>query len=220
MTATSPANWSEVVTGDVGVARWGPLVISTDIDDAAIAVLRMWMPTHVRQLVKERKLDFTLTPPRQYDTVLVPQELLDNILPATVAQTTRMAATEGGMAKPYDGDWRLDIQTVVRGPRGGRTRYIASLYEGCTRRLMVQHAHESPIDWIHYLGMRFQEVPGDATRGRYLLSAISSFQVRTTEIVDPTAGPDEPDQPEYIDEPFATSRHIDVGPGRSPWTSE
>ena len=66
---------------------------------------------------------------------------------------------------------------------------------------MLDRAHESPLDWIRYYGMEFEEIPGDRTRGRYLLRAISHWQVRTDVIV--ANGPRD-------DEPEVRRHHIEV----------
>lgn len=179
--------WSDALAPEE--EEWGPLVLSTDVDDAALAVLREWMPRYLDRLGAERDLGFELEHPREYDTAFVPEELLDNKVPACIVETARMEATRGGQARTYEGTWRTDVRCVVRGKRGAHTRHLASLHEGAARRLMVQFAHKPPLNWIKYIGMRFEEVPGDRTRGRYLLCAVSSFQVITTEIVDPTGGP-------------------------------
>jgi hypothetical protein len=195
---------------DTGRAKWGPLVASTDVDDAVVAVLREWLPTHLRRETEYRGLDFPLTPPRQYDTALVPDELLDNMLPACVAETATMQATAGGVARTYQGEWQTMVYNVVRGKRGRFTRRLASLYEAATRRCLVQHRPGVPLDWIHYQGMRLEQIPGDRTGGRYLLAGVSIFRVRTHAIVDPDARPDLPDRDDYRPWPDVVTADVEV----------
>ena len=194
-------------------SSWGPLVIGPDVDDAVVALLRRWMGDYCDVLVTQRELDFELEHPRSYETAFVPEELLDHMVPGCIVETARLQApsgdsrrrgqgVRGGIANiTYEGDWRTDISLVVRGQRGAHTRLLAGLYEGAARRVMLDRAHGTPLDWHRYLGMEFEEIPGDRTRGRYLLRAISHWQIRTDEIV--RTGPRQP-------EPEAISTHVDV----------
>lgn len=193
---------------ETGIARWGPLVVSADVDDAIIAVAQRWFRTHLRRLREERGVELQV--PREWAITMTDSELLDHPVPALVSQTAQMTAAQGGMAKLYDGVWRTDVSVTVRGRDPRETRRTASLYEGVVRRLIVQHAHIPPIDWIHFIGMTLSEVPGDERAGRYLLKATSSFEVRSHGIVDPTAGPDIPDADEYVDEPLAQRPEIEI----------
>lgn len=204
-------------TGQViGLASWGPLVTSSDIDDAILDVLQVWMATHLRRLKEERGVQLQL--PREWAIALTDAELLDHPLPAVVSQTASLQAptsqaresqqgAQGGMARFYGATWRSQVSVTVRGRDARETRRTSSLWEGVIRRLMVQHAHVTPLDWIRYLGMSLDPVPGDERSGRYLLRSTSVFQIRSNNIVDPTAGPNEPDLDEYND---PVSETVDV----------
>lgn len=184
----------------VAVEPWGPLVVGIDVDETALRVLERWMPAHLDHIVAERALELELAHPRQYETVLVDEELLDNKLPACVSETTRMEAAEGGTARVYAGVWQTRISVVVRGRHPAETRSVAALFEGAVRRVMLQHAGgEEPIDWIRYQGMDYEQVPGDQRRGRYLLKAVSRFQIRSDHIVDPFGGPPHGPPAELVD---------------------
>lgn len=204
----------------IGLASWGPLVVSADVDDAILDVLQTWMATHLRRLKEERGVE--LQQPREWAIAMSDAELLDHPLPAVVSQTASMEAPTssrpagtapqgavGGMAHFYEGTWRATVSVTVRGRDPRETRRTASLYEGVIRRLMVQHAHVTPLDWLHYLGMALMEVPDDARAGRYLLKSASTFQIRTNNIVDPNAGPNEPDLDTYLD-PYSKTVEVDV----------
>jgi len=192
----------------VGIADWGPLVISTDIDDATVELLRTWMPTYLRQFGQERALTFNLALPRFYGNTFVGQEFLDRQLPAVVVVAARGAAMRGGQSQAYEGIWSLEVATIVRGKRPPATRFLASAYEGITRRLIVQQAGGDPMNHVSPTGMRFEQVPDGTEDGRYLLAGISVFEVRTDKVVAPTAGPNVPDADEYLDE--ATVVEVDI----------
>src|ERR1700733_7195346 len=204
----------------IGLASWGPLVVSADIDDAILAVIQKWIATHLRRLKEERGVE--LQQPREWAIALTDAGLPHPPLPAVVSQTASMEAPTssrpagtapqgavGGMAHFYEGTWRATVFVTVRGRDPRETRRTASLYEGVIRRLMVQHRHDTPLDWLPYLGMSLMEVPGAARAGRYLLKSASTFQIRTNNIVDPTKGPNEPDLDEYLD-PYSKTGEVQV----------
>lgn len=192
----------------VGVADWGPLVIATDLDDATMAQLRKWMPTYLRRVVSERSLPFNLALPRTYGNTFAGQEFLDHQLPAVVAVAARGSSMRGGPNKAYEGIWTLEVATIVRGKRPPATRFLAALYEGVTRRIMVQQAGGTPLDHVVPTAMRYEQVPDGTKQGRWLLAGVSVFEVRTDKIVAPSAGPDIPDADVYLDE--ATVVEVDI----------
>jgi hypothetical protein len=202
--------WAEVLENGqkIGYADWGPLVASTDVDEKILELARTWMPTYLRRLKEERDLE--LQNPREYATMLTDEELLDHPLPAVVSKTAEMASAQGGMEKMYAGEWTTEVSVSVRGRDPRETRRTASVFEAVTRRLLTQHGRGTPLDWIHYTGMRLDQVPGDDRAGRYVLKATSIFQVWTNQIVDPTAGPDIPDADTYGPWPLARTVDVDL----------
>lgn len=194
----------------VGIAAWGPLVIGTDIDDAVIGALKQWMPTYLKQSRAERDLTFSLALPRSYSNTFAEQEFLDHQLPAVVVSTARTQAITGGSNKTYGGEWICEVSTVVRGKRPPATRFLAALYEGTVRRLVLQQARGGPLNEVRPVGVRYEQVFGDVSRGRYVLAAVTSFQVFTDQIVTPYGGPDVPDADVYVDEATVVEVDIDV----------
>lgn len=194
----------------VGIAEWGPLVIATDLDDRALDLCRTWMPTYLRHFHDERSLSFNLALPRSYGDTFAGQEFLDHQLPAVVAVAARGTSMRGGQAHAYEGVWSLEVATVVRGKRPAATRYLAAVYEGITRQLIVQQAGISPLDHVSPVGMRFEQVPDGTKDARWLLAGVSVFEVRTDKIVAPTSGPNIPDADEYLDEATVVEVDMDV----------
>jgi hypothetical protein len=195
----------------VGFGIFGPLVVSVDVDDAVLDVCRTWMRTHLRRLAKERGIELEV--PKEWAIALTDAELLDHRLPAVVSETAQMdtapRSIQGGTGRFYSAAWRVALSVTVRGRDAQETRRTASLYEGVLRRLMLQHGHEKPLDWIHFTGMTLGQVPGDQRNGRYLLKGTSNFLVRSDEIVDPTVGPNVPDLEDYIG-PVVKTVDVDV----------
>jgi hypothetical protein len=204
------------MSATVGIANWGPLVIGWDIDQKIISTLKTWYPTYVRNFNIERELPFNLATPRFYGVSFSGQEFFDHHLPAVVALTTMATATRGGQNRSYEGTFTLTLSTVVRGKNPPSTRWLASLYEGLQRRLILQKARGDPVNDMHYLGFRYEQVPDATESGRYCLAATSLFEVYCDQIVQPFAGPDIPDADEYVDE--ATVTEVDITVLGSPIT--
>jgi hypothetical protein len=197
-----------VTTPTVGLADWGPLVIGSDIDDFVVATIKTWAPTYFTQTRKERGLVKSPALPRTYSNTFMGQEFFDHQLPAVICTTANLVVTKGGSNMIYEGAWPLRVATVVRAKRPPVTRFLASLYEGTMRRLVAQKVRGGPVNDIHYEGFRYEEVPDSTGQGRYALAAISLFQVFTDQVLQPYAGPDQPDMDEYLDE--ATVVEVDI----------
>ena len=192
------------------IANWGPLVISSDIDDAVLTTLRTWMPTYLTQIRKERNLSFTPALPRTYSNTFAEQQFLDHQLPALIAITAQATATVGGPNMPYEATWTLELAAVVRGKQPAATRYLASLYEGVVRRVVLQKAGGDPLNAIKWMGKRPREVPDSTGHDRYIVAEIGVFQVYSDQVVQPYAGPQTPDAATYIDEATVTEVDIEV----------
>jgi hypothetical protein len=194
------------------IANWGPLVIGTDVDDAVISTMQKWAPTYLKQAKLARNLSYTPAMYRTYANTFAGQEFLDHQLPALVAVTAQATATRGGRNMPYEATWTTRVATVVRGKRPAATRFLASLYEGVQRQVILQKVCANPADGpansVHWQGTAYELVPDGTGQGRYLLAATSVLQVFTDMAVQPYAGPETPDATTYIDE--ATVVEVDI----------
>ena len=198
------------MSATVGIANWGPLVIGPDIDNQILGALRQWAPTYLKAIKAERELSFQPAIPRQYVNTFAGQEFLDHRLPCVVCITAQATAVRGGANRCYEATWAVRLATVLRAKNPPSTRYMAGLYEGVFRRLVLNKARGAPINDLHYTGMRYEEVPDASGDGRYTLAAISLFEVYTDQIVQPFAGPDIPDADTYLDEATVTEVDIEV----------
>jgi hypothetical protein len=192
------------------IADWGPLVIGTDVDDAVIATMQKWAPTYLKQAKVARNLSYTPAMYRTYANTFAGQEFLDHQLPALVVITAQAAATRGGRNMPYEATWTSRVATIVRGKRPAATRFLASLYEGVQRQIVLQKvcANEGPANSVHWQGMVYEQVPDSTDQGRYLLAATTVLQVFTDMAAGSYGGPETPDADTYIDE--ATVVEVDI----------
>jgi hypothetical protein len=193
-----------------GIRTPGPLVISTDVDDQLLATLKEWSPTYLRLYHDDRGLSFNPARPRTYANTFEGFEFLDHQLPAIVATTAQMTSTIGGSNRTYEGTWTSLVASVVRGKRPAATRYLAAMYEGVAREIVLQKAGGGPIDDLRFQRMYNEVVPDATGQGRYILAAVSQYQVSTDVVVQSYGGPDVPDAETYLDEATVVEVDIDV----------
>lgn len=196
----------------VGIANWGPLVIGTDVDDQLLDTLKTWMPTYLRRFHDERDLAFNPAKPRTYANTFEEHEFLDHQLPAIVSMTAALRATVGGMNVPYQGVWQSDVAIIVRGKRPAATRYLAAMYGGVVQRCLLQQAKGAGgvLNEVRLTSARYEQVADVTGESRWLLAAVSQFAISSDEIVQPWAGPDQPDADVYVDEATVVEVDLDV----------
>ena len=194
----------------IGIRAPTPLVIATDVDDQLLATLKTWSPTYLRLFYQDRQLAFKPAKPRTYANTFEGFEFLDHQLPAIVATTAQMTSTIGGGNRTYEGIWTSLVASVVRGKRPAATRYLAAMYEGVVREMVLEKAGGGPIDGLRFQRMYNEVVPDATGQGRYILAAVSQFQVSTDVVVQSYGGPDIPDADEYVDEATVVEVDIDV----------
>lgn len=192
------------------VADFGPLLISTDIDDAAIATLQAWLPTYLGQIERERGLRVPRPRAASYFTALEeePGEMLDRALPAIVVTTAR-TDSEPSIAGDgtYLADWRLTVSAIVRGPTADLTKRIASRLEGSIRRLLVSdngHTLGGAVHALKWMSAFVGPVPNRQQKARYLAAGIGQYRVWTQDTVKEALGPTVPDEPTYDGLPVVT----------------
>jgi hypothetical protein len=197
-------------------ADFGPLILVTDIDEAAIATLRTWLNTHLGQIEFERDLPANSLPrptASSITNVLTDDEFPDHMLPAVLVTT---AQTQGAPVVAADGfytaTWRLNVSCVVRGRKPAETRAHAAIYEGAVRRILVSAKGMglgigAQAKWA---GMPepIRPVADRSSAGRYLAASQTVFYVYVDQAVQRGVGPNIPDVPPYA--PLATVGEITI----------
>jgi hypothetical protein len=194
----------------VGIYTPSDLAIATDVDDQILATVKTWAATYLRLVQADRAMSFKPALPRTYANTFEGFEFLDHQLPAVVATTAQLQATIGGANRTYEGTWTSLVATVVRGKRPPATRFLAALYEGVFRELVLHKAGGGPIDDMRFQRQYFELVPDGTGQGRYLLAGVSQFQISTDVVVQAWGGPDIPDADEYVGEATVVEVDIDV----------
>ena len=188
-------------------ADFGPLVVETDVDLAVIRTLRLWVPTYLAQIERERDLaNRTLArpTPQSYTNVLEDDEFPDQWMPVVVVTT---AALDGdpemdGIGMIHGG-WRVVVTAITRGRTPGEARAIASLLGGAVKRCLVNQqdlggfASETRLRG----GGRVAPVADSTGQDRYLTAAINNYTVFVDAIVQAGVGPYLPDPEGPYDDP-------------------
>jgi len=209
---------------------FGPLITAVDVDAKVIDLLQTWLPTYLRQLERERPTVITeglfdLPKDDNYANVLDDDEFPDHRLPAILVTSAETAdpPTKNGDGI-YTAGWTVTISSVVRGRTPAETRWIASMFEGSVRRLMVHHP--PPFDGeVRWIGSNTAAVADPSGAGRYLAAGMGQYVVYIDKVVQEGVGPigpgpydpGDPDDPMTPYDPPVTvgSVSIDVV-GKSP----
>lgn len=196
------------------VADFGPLVTNVDVDDAVLDMLKQWMPTYLAQTERERGQSigrFKRPEEASYASTLEDDEFPDHKLPAifvTSANTTGQPDKDGDGL--YMASWNVVVSSVVRGRRANEARWIAAMFEGAVRRIMVQQA--MPINGeIRWTATNVAPVKDPTPANRPLAAGIGTYVVYVDHVLQEGVGPIEvqPDPSEAFD-PLAQVRRVDV----------
>jgi hypothetical protein len=189
-------------------ADFGPLVVETDVDKAILAVLELWLPTHLSQVERERHLSpHTLARPTaaSYSNVLEDAEFLDHGLPAILVTTAESTDYHRGPEGLYSASYRSVVSCVVRGRSGPESREVGALFAGAVKRSIAQNADLDGIATQSLLeSSSLQPVADSTDKGRYLVVAQSHWNVYVDDVLQSRAGPAVPASPYDDPDPVGT----------------
>lgn len=195
-----------------GIANWGPIVVSTDVDEAILAVLKKWMPTYINRMSAERGLSYKLPVPKTYSNYIDLDEILDHHLPAIVVTTAKAHKTMGGANSIISAEWDVQVSAIMRGTSPPSTKSNTSLVEGAIRRCMVQKCRDNAgiLSNTHWLDSEIGPLKTGTREGRYLAAGIGKYNVATDAAAQSFGGPDVPDATSYAPLAVVTDVVIDV----------
>jgi hypothetical protein len=184
-----------IVAGD-----FGPLVVNTDVDEAIINHVKLWLPTYLAQTERERGQSigrFNRPKDKSYNSVLTDDEFPDHALPAILVTS---ADTRGDPQKDGNGNyyaaWNVVISCVVRGRNPRETRWLAAQFEGAVRRIMVRQ--DIPMDGeVRWTGTSVASVNDRSGKGRYLAAGIGTYVFYVDRVLLEGNGPGYPDNGPY-----------------------
>lgn len=196
------------------LADFGPLVLSTDVDEAVTNTLRLWLPTYLSQFERERSIPVGSMPrptPGSFHTVSSEEQLLDQRLPAILVTTARgESAVESWGDGFISAGFQVAVSCVMKGRTDEEARINASRYEGCIRRIMVQQPSlGSFAGGVQPMSVgQVAPVEDEQDQPRYLAVGMSTYLVMVDKTVQGETGPFmgpgpyEPTDPDDPNTPF------------------
>jgi hypothetical protein len=179
-------------------ADFGPLILETDVDNAAITTLNRWMTTELITIERERNYaPHLLARPAYTGSFIDDDELLDHRLPAIMVQTDGIQGTPqkfgGG---DYSVVYPMTVKVVTRGRTQLETRQVASLYGGAVRRAIVHNPDLGEFaSFCRWVDSAIAPVADASDQGRYLASHSNVFHVGVDQVIRENAGPSVPNSP-------------------------
>jgi hypothetical protein len=178
-------------------ADFGPMVVESDVDDAVTMTLKLYLPTYLREVQRERSgqlkgREFELPKADAYRTVLDDEEFPDKGLPAIIVTT---APTVGEPEMNGDGfyyaAWSVIVSAVVRGRSSSEARRVASLFAGSIRRILTHQpdlgGFAGGVRWTSGQVMPVRD--GTNANGRHLAAGTSTFSVYVDNVLREGVGP-------------------------------
>jgi hypothetical protein len=189
----------------VRAADFGPLVIETDVDAAVIGVLRTWLPTYLAQAERDRHLTpGSLARPADasYHSSLEDEEFRDTAFGPVILVTTPNSAN---WRRDGDGNYLADfdvtVSAVLQGQTAEQTRFLASLFGGCVREVLVRDPGLGGFAEDCIVGQtRVGRVTDETNQQRFLAAGINTMIVSVPSVLREGSGPPVPSDV-YVSDP-------------------
>lgn len=175
-------------------ALFGPSVLGSDVEAAAITTLKTWFPTYLAELERRTgRNQGVLQPPRSYITVPSFSQLQGSQQPSVIV------VSPGTLDKPerlgdgtYRAWWRIEIAIVVTAKDRASANELAKLYTAATRMILLQKSSlggfSQDTEWD---GDQYTEAPPDFAQIGSVGAA--AFNVLVLGVVTDLGGPATPD---------------------------
>jgi hypothetical protein len=197
------------------VSIFGPLVVETDLTNAVIAKLKLWLPTYVAEVERQQNLDPRSLPlPRSYSIRTTPTKWREDQTPAVIAVSPGLF---GDPERDGEGQWRapwgVSVITVTAAVDQENTDYASKMYAAAIRGALLQN---QPVDdagsTVRWLDEEYTDIPTD--RDRSLAGARVDFELLVPCAVDEQAGPwpgsDPPEDPYAVPPGWSTVTDPDL----------
>lgn len=184
---------------------FGPIIHAGQVEDAAAAALRLWLPTYLREIERQHNRDqLALPDPKSwlvYSQADRPEDWPEAGLPAILLMCPGLKGEpEREGAGSYRARWDLQAGAVVSASRPAQTRQLAQLYGAAIRAAILQHpslgGFAQAVTWT-------DESNGDMSPvdSRSLGYTSVAFAVDVIDVIDAHGGPIVPDASADTDSP-------------------
>jgi hypothetical protein len=186
--------------------RFGSLAGGDQVDAALLAVLGQWMPTYLRAVCEDRKIDL-LTAPKSITVASEFARFPEAQLPAIVI--VNGGATPSERAGAYDGRWPVQVCVECSGGKQTETRRNAALYLIAARECLLRRrslgAGFKSLDWTNE-----SYVLRDVEDRRSIAGASADFTLEREAVAQIGGGPSTPDTEPYPDWSTVSATEITV----------
>lgn len=190
------------------MSRIGPIIVGTDIQAAAKAHLRAWLPDYLAEIEREKGLEpRTLPMIRGWETTSEIRKWPETQLPACILVSSGTAGqTEKRGDGAVSGWFRLQAIAVAAANKEAATVELAQLYCAAIRSALMQHpslrgnSEQGIADGIRYVAEGYGPIPDIASKARSIAAAGVVVDLRIPELMNTRAGLAVPSE-----DPYATS---------------
>ena len=183
---------------------YGRLVGAHHVEDAAIAMLRDWLPTYLHEVARQSGVTpGTIATPRSYRVSAEPEKMPEDQTPCVVVISPGVSdspLTNG--ARQYTAQFRIDLGIVVSA-RGGmeeggspRALRLARLYALAMRAAMAQQSDEEYLFRRDWLGEDYDLLP--SIDDRTICVGRVRYAIEVPDVLTTDAGPLDPMPPETV----------------------
>lgn len=174
--------------------QFGDAFLSPEFDAAVVAFIDRWVDTYLSEV--EARMGYprrTMDRPRSYNAAIDiehwPEEALPGILVVSAGIASPPESTDG----TYAGWWDWTVLALISARDYDATRKMTGAYQAALRMLFTQRSSiDGAVSDTLYLGEPMDFAPW---QGRDRTKGVAAFQLRSwvEGLVDPSAGPTEPD---------------------------
>lgn len=171
---------------------FGPMVIASDVEEALIDTLQLWLPTYLGEMQRLKPELPPLPDIRSYSQTNRFQRLPQDQLPAAVVLSPGLASAPAVFGDGKIGAWwRLGVVVICSTRTAEETNQAAKLYGAAIRTLLVQRPDLGGVaSALTIVSELYDDVPAN-----YLevgATAQIEMDVFVDEISNNTHGPDQP----------------------------
>lgn len=198
--------------------EFGRIITRGDVERAALATLKLWMPAYLAELERQQGRDPESLPRvRRWF-------ILDELADVPVGGGPTIAIVSPGLAgdRPnagndgkYDARFRLGVGIFLGARDQEASHDLAGIYVAAIRSILVQHPTlgdvAAGIEWLEESYDDLGTPAGSSPREDQLAAGRVLVAVTMREVVDPFAGPAEPpDDPYEVPDGLVTVASADV----------
>lgn len=169
---------------------FGPLVIGTDVEQAALNTLQTWAPEYIPWVARKVGRDpSTLPLPRSWvtsvDTDRWPEEQLPSVMLVSTGLTDEPQRDGRGV---YTAHFAIGLAVVVSARDRAETDELAKIYTAALRAILLQHQSLGGIaDAVEWVDERYDVLP--ERNRRQLAAGQVVFRIQVPNVISGKNGP-------------------------------